>query len=128
MILLVDTHLLLWTAGEPDRLPSAARTLIEDTENTLIFSAASIWEVSIKRGLGRNDFHVDPTVLRRELAENGYAELSVTAQHAIAVNALPPIHKDPFDRMLVAQASVEGMTLLTADPLIAQYPGSVRRV
>ena len=82
----------------------------------------------MKHGLGRSDFRVDPRLLRRGLLDNGYAELAVTSEHALAVHGLPPLHKDPFDRMLVAQAQVEGMALLTNDPLVVQYPGPVRRV
>jgi len=126
--LLLDTHLLLWAAGQPDLLPAAARRLLEDPQNELMFSPASLWEVAIKRGLGRDDFRVDPRLLRRGLLDNGYSELPITSEHAVAVDGLPPVHKDPFDRMLVAQAMVEGVALLTADPLVAQYPGPVRRV
>ena len=128
MKLLLDTHLLLWAAGHPGRLPPAARALLEDLGNELLFSAASLWEIAIKRGLGRADFQVDSRVLRRGLLENGYQELAVTGAHAVAVDGLPPLHKDPFDRILVAQSMVEGIILLTADPLVAQYPGPVRRV
>lgn len=128
MKLLLDTHLLLWAAGQPDLLPAAARRLLEDPQNELMFSPASLWEVAIKRGLGRDDFRVDPRLLRRGLLDNGYSELPITSEHAVAVDGLPPVHKDPFDRMLVAQAMVEGVALLTADPLVAQYPGPVRRV
>jgi PIN domain nuclease of toxin-antitoxin system len=126
--LLLDTHLLLWAAGRPDQLPAAARVLLDDLDNELRFSAASLWEIAIRRGLGRDDFQVDPRLLRRGLLDNGYDELAITSEHAIAVDLLPPIHKDPFDRMLIAQSTVEGITLLTADPLVARYPGSVRRV
>jgi PIN domain nuclease of toxin-antitoxin system len=126
--LLLDTHLLLWAAGRPDQLPAAAHVLLDDPDNELRFSAASLWEITIKRGLGRDDFQVDPGLLRRGLLDNGYDELAITSEHAIAVDLLPPIHKDPFDRMLIAQSTVEGITLLTADPLVARYPGSVRRV
>jgi len=126
--LLLDTHLLLWAAGRPDRLPAAVRTLLNDTDNTLLFSAASLWEIAIKRGLGRDDFQVDPRLLRRELFDNGYGEISITSEHAVAVDLLPPIHKDPFDRFLIAQATIEGITLLTGDPLVARYPGPVRQV
>jgi PIN domain nuclease of toxin-antitoxin system len=87
-----------------------------------------LWEVAIKRGLGREDFRVDPRLLRRGLLDNGYRELPITSEHAVAVDGLPPIHKDPFDRLLVAQATVEGIALLTADPLVARYPGPVRQV
>lgn len=128
MNLLLDTHLLLWAAGLPERLSTEARTLIGASDNTLYFSAASIWEIAIKRGLGRADFQVDPRVLRRGLLDNGYGELRIGGEHAIAIDSLPPIHKDPFDRMLVTQATVEGITLLTADALVAQYPGPIRMV
>jgi PIN domain nuclease of toxin-antitoxin system len=128
MKLLLDTHLLLWAAGNPDRLSAAARALIEESENDLFFSAASLWEIAIKRNLGRDDFRVDPRVLRRSLLDNGYRELPITSEHAVAVDTLPSIHKDPFDRILTAQATVEGITLLTSDPLVAQYPGPVRLV
>ena len=102
--------------------------MLDEPQNELLFSSASLWEVSIKRGLGRDDFRVDPRLLRRGLLDNGYGELSITSEHAVMIGDLPPIHKDPFDRMLVAQAMVEGITLLTVDPLVAQYPGPVRSV
>jgi PIN domain nuclease of toxin-antitoxin system len=126
--LLLDTHLLLWAANEPKRLPKAARTLIEDAENELLFSAASLWEVTIKSGLGREDFQVDPRLLRRALLDNGYEELPVTSEHAVNTDRLPPAHKDPFDRILVAQATVEGITLLTNDRNLVAYPGPIRKV
>ncbi len=128
MKLLLDTQLLLWAAGQPNRLSTAAKKLIDAPANELLFSAASIWEVAIKRGLGRSDFHADPRLLRRGLIDNGYGELPVLSDHVVAVESLPPIHKDPFDRLLVAQATVEGITLLTADSVVAQYPGPVRIV
>ena len=128
MKLLLDTHLLLWAAGRPERLPAAARRLINDMENELFFSAASLWEIAIKRGSGREDFQVDPRLLRRGLLENGYADLPVTGEHAVALDGLPPIHKDPFDRILIAQAMVEGIALLTVDPLVARYPGPIRKM
>jgi PIN domain nuclease of toxin-antitoxin system len=126
--LLLDTHLLLWAAGSPARLSPAARNLIDAPDNEPFFSAASLWEIVIKRGLGRDDFQVDPCALRRALLDNGYGELPIESRHAVAVAGLPPIHKDPFDRILVAQAQIEGLSLLTADPLVAQYPGPIRRV
>ena len=126
MNLLLDTHVLLWAAGLPERLPSDARALLQDEDAKPFFSAASLWEVTIKSGLGRADFRVDPRVLRRGLLENGYVELPVTGAHAVEVDLLPLIHKDPFDRLLVAQARVEGITLLTADKLVARYPGPIR--
>lgn len=128
MKLLLDTHLLLWAAGEPDRLSAEARALILETGNELFFSAASLWEVAIKNGLGREDFAVDPRLLRRGLLDNGYSNLSIASEHAVAVDSLPSIHRDPFDRLLVAQSLVEGITLLTSDELVAQYPGPIRRV
>lgn len=128
MKLLLDTHLLLWAAGQPDRLSAQARVLFEDPLNELLFSSASLWEIAIKRGLGRNDFRVDPRLLRRGLVDNGYGELPITSEHAVTVEGLPTIHKDPFDRILVAQSIVEGFALVTADPLVAQYPGPIRKV
>lgn len=128
MKLLLDTHVLLWAAGMPERLNEATRTLLNDPQHALMFSAASLWEVAIKRSLGRDDFQVDPRLLRRGLLDNGYAELPIRSEHAVAVDGLPNHHKDPFDRLLVAQAQVEGITLLTSDPLVALYPGPIRRV
>jgi len=101
---------------------------MKDAGNELIFSAASLWEIVIKRGLGRDDFQVDPRLFRRGLLDNGYNELPLGSEHAVAIDGLPLLHKDPFDRILIAQALVEGIILLTMDPLVAQYPGPVRRV
>jgi len=126
MKFLLDTHLLIWLAEDSPNLPAAARDIVEDDRNLLYFSAASLWEISIKRQLGRDDFQVDPMRLYRGLIDNDYTELSITASHTIAVDALPPLHKDPFDRILVAQARVEGITLLTMDSLVARYPGPIR--
>lgn len=128
MKLQLDTHYLLWAAGEPGRLPAEAISLIGDSANQLIFSAASIWEIAIKSQLGRSDFRVDVRLLRRGLLDNRYNELPVTSEHAVALDRLPPIHKDPFDRILVAQAIVEGITLLTADPMLARYGSPVRKM
>lgn len=128
MKLLLDTHLLLWAAGEPKRLSAGTRRLLNDPDNPLLFSAASLWEIAIKRGLGRRDFQADARLLRRGLLDNGYSELPIRSDHVIAIESLPPIHKDPFYRILVAQATVEGITLLTGDPRVAQYPGPVRKV
>ena len=128
MKLLLDTHLLLWAAAAPARLPPAARRLIEDPENELLFSVASLWEVAIKAGLGRADFTLDAGLLRRGLIDNGYQELPILGEHAAAVARLPDIHKDPFDRMLAAQSESEGITLLTADDSLARYPGPIQKV
>jgi PIN domain nuclease of toxin-antitoxin system len=126
--LLLDTHLLLWAANEPDRLSARAKAYFDDADHELLFSAASIWEVVIKGGLGRVDFKVDARMLRRGLLDNGYCELPITSAHAVFIESLPPIHKDPFDRILVAQANVEGITLLTADSAVARYPGPIQLV
>jgi len=128
MKVLLDTHLLLWAAGQPERLSPAARRLVNAAETELLFSAASLWEIAIKRSLGRTDFQVDARLLRRGLLDNGYGEVSIKSEHVVATGDLPPIHKDPFDRVLVAQATIEGALLLTADPLVAQYPGPIRKV
>ena len=128
MKLLLDTQVLLWAAAQPERLTREALRLLEDTANELLFSAASIWEVSIKATLGRADFQVEPRVLRRALVDNGYAELPITSTHALGIDALPPSHRDPFDRLLVAQAVAEGITLVTADPQVAAYPGPIRKI
>jgi PIN domain nuclease of toxin-antitoxin system len=125
MKLLLDTHLLLWAAGQPERLSPEARKLIDNPTSELLFSAASLWEVVIKRGLGRGDFKVDVRVLRRGLLDNGYSELPVFSNHVVTIDSLPSIHKDPFDRILVAQATVEGITLVTTDSLVARYPGPI---
>ena len=93
-----------------------------------MFSVASLWEVAIKASLGRHDFKADAALLRRGLIENGYLELPVAGEHATAVAALPMLHRDPFDRLLVAQAQVEGILLLTSDPLVAAYQGPIRLV
>lgn len=128
MNLLLDTHLLLWAAGDAGRLSGESRALLDDPGNTLWFSAASLWEVNIKLGLGRADFQVDPRLLRRGLIANGYRELSVTGEHANELAHLPMLHRDPFDRMLVCQARVEGFPLLTADRTVAAYGEPVRLV
>jgi PIN domain nuclease of toxin-antitoxin system len=128
MKLLLDTHVLLWAAGRPARLSAKLRASIEDPGNEILFSAASLWEIVIKRGLGREDFQVDARLLRRGLIDNGYTELAVGGEYVVAIEGLPPIHKDPFDRILLAQAQVEGVTLVTADPTLAQYPGPVQLV
>ena len=132
MKLLLDTQLLLWAAGSDvagaGGLSAEAAALIDDPDNELWFSAASLWEVAIKNGLGRKDFRADAHLLRRGLLDNGYVDLPISSEHAVAVSGLPDRHKDPFDRILVAQATVEGVTLLTCDPVVAAYPGPIRKV
>lgn len=128
MRLLLDTHLLLWSAGRSTGLSAAARRLIGDAGNHVFFSTASIWEVTIKYGLGRPNFRTDPRMLHHNLLSHRYSELPVTSEHAIAVAALPVLHKDPFDRLLIAQSIIEGITLLTVDRVIASYPAPVQQV
>jgi PIN domain nuclease of toxin-antitoxin system len=126
--LLIDTHLLLWAAGEPQKLSKKARRLLDDPASQLWFSAASLWEVAIKHGLGREDFRVEPRRLRRGLLDNGWRELAISSEHAVATLDLPSHHMDPFDRMLLAQAQVEGLALVTSDELVARYAGNVLKV
>jgi len=123
MNLLLDTHLLIWASAR--MLPQAAVPFIGDSENTLFFSPVSIWETVIKRGLDRPDFQIDPAALYWGLLERGYIQLDITSRHALAVGSLPPIHKDPFDRLLIAQARTEGMSLLTADETVARYKDAI---
>jgi PIN domain nuclease of toxin-antitoxin system len=124
--LLLDTHLLLWTASQSARVPAALRAIMTDAETELVFSTASVWEVAIKHSQQRDDFSANPGVLRRGLLDNGYVELPVLGEHAIAVATLPWIHRDPFDRLLVAQAIVEGIDFATVDAQLARYPGPIR--
>lgn len=128
MKLLLDTHLLLWAVGTPERLSARARAMIDHPDAEPMVSAASLWEVAIKADLGREDFQVDAAILRRGLLEHGYTELPISGAHATAVARLPHMHKDPFDRILVAQAQLEGITLLTADAVVARYPGPILSV
>jgi PIN domain nuclease of toxin-antitoxin system len=133
MKLLLDTHLLLW-AGVAEivasnrPLPAEVGALIADQANEICFSPASVWEVAIKNALGKPDFRVDPHVLRRALLDNGYIELPITSAHTAGVANLPNHHKDPFDRVLIAQATVEGITLLTNDATVATYTASPVRL
>jgi len=126
--LLLDTHVLIWAAGFPERISPEGRNLIADTANALLFSAASLWEIAIKSTLRREDFTVDGRLLRRGLLDNGYGELPILSEHAVAIEGLPAIHKDPFDRLLIAQSMVEGITLLTADEVVGRYPGPIRKI
>jgi len=128
MRLLLDTHVLVWVAEESARLSAEAKALIEDPENTLVFSVVSLWEIAVKRGGKDASFRTDPHVLRRHLIDHGYEELTITGAHALGVDLLPAIHKDPFDRMLAAQATVEGIPLVTVDRMLARYPCPLRLV
>lgn len=128
MKLLLDTHLLLWAAGRVARLPGDAKALMSEPSNTLVFSAASMWEIAIKRSLGRPGFATDGRLVRNALLAHGYQELPISSEHALMVDGLPLIHKDPFDRLLIAQAIVDGLLLLTSDARLARYPGPIRQV
>ena len=128
MRLLLDTHILLWAAGYPGELSKKAVRLLEDTENELYFSAASLWEVAIKSISKKFDFDLDPRILRQGLLDNGYRELTISSLHAVSIDSLPKLHKDPFDHILLAQAISEGINLVTADSLLARYPGPITKV
>ena len=128
MQLLLDTHLLLWAVVEPERLDVAIVGMLEDPLNTPVFSVVSLWELVIKRGLDRPDFQLEPPSLRQALLEAGWRELPVEAHHVLAVGQLPALHRDPFDRLLLAQSQADGLLLITSDRQLAQYPGSVRRM
>jgi PIN domain nuclease of toxin-antitoxin system len=128
MKFLIDTHLTLWIPSGDERVSPKMLRLLEEDENEFLFSTVSLWEIAIKRSLGRADFQIDSRGVRRQLQRAGYEELPVLGEHAMAVDTIPFIHKDPFDRLLIAQATVEGITLLTADAVIAKYPGPIRKV
>ncbi|MCB1775894.1 MAG: type II toxin-antitoxin system VapC family toxin [Candidatus Competibacteraceae bacterium] len=125
---LLDTHLLLWATIRPDRLPPVVHTLGALPETQLVFSVVSLWEVAIKRRKGHRDFTVDERVLRRALLDHGYEELPILSAHVVAIPEPPTVHNDPFDHLLIAQAQVEGIVLLTADATLAQYPAPVQWV
>ena len=122
MRLLLDTHLLLWALGAPSKLSAATRKQIQAAE--VFVSAASIWEISIKRSLGK--LEADPREIVAAIAPAGFALLSVTGEHAARIVELPPLHRDPFDRMLVAQAQIEPMILLTNDEALRGYGSFVK--
>jgi PIN domain nuclease of toxin-antitoxin system len=118
---LLDTHILLWTLIDPEKVPGRMRRLIEDSGNRVWFSAASIWEIAIKHSLAKPDFTIQPATIWKAARETGLEELAITSDHAVAVDALPWLHRDPFDRLLVAQARTEGMKLLSVDPTVNAY-------
>ncbi|MBV8531933.1 MAG: type II toxin-antitoxin system VapC family toxin [Candidatus Eremiobacteraeota bacterium] len=123
MRLLIDTHVFLWLESEPERLRRATGRIVEDPENELYLSAVSGWEIAIKHAIGKLRLPVDPPVyVPTRLARGGFQELDLTMQHALAVCGLPLYHDDPFDRLLVAQAQVEGLTLVTVDEQMTKYP------
>jgi len=126
--LLLDTHLLLWAVASSQRVSPEARSLIEDPRNDVFFSAASLWEIAIKSTLRRKDFRVDLPLMQSAMSDMGVIELPVRSEHAVRVTELPPVHRDPFDRLLVAQSLVEPMVLLTNDAVLARYGPVVRVV
>lgn len=128
MKFLLDTQLVLWIPSNDPRLSPSALQLLGVRENGFLFSTVSLWEIAIKRSSGKENFQIDPRGIRTQLLRAGYEELPVLGPHAVAVDTLSWIHKDPFDRLLIAQASVEGITLLTTDATIARYPGPIKRV
>jgi PIN domain nuclease of toxin-antitoxin system len=121
--LLLDSHILLWAAQEPHQLSEARRIALDDRASELYFSVVSLWELGIKVVTSRGAFSVDLPLLRRRLIARGYKELPVTGEHALRNMLLPLLHRDPFDRILIAQAQVEGLPLVTDDSIIRQYPG-----
>jgi PIN domain nuclease of toxin-antitoxin system len=128
MKFLFDSHLLIWAASGSNRMPKHAVTLLNNKSNEIFFSSASLWEISIKAARGSRGFQVDPRLLLRNLLDNDFTELPLTSRHGIAVLGLPGIHKDPFDRLLIAQAITEGITLLTSDATVMKYPGPIQKV
>ncbi len=125
---LLDTHVLLWAAASPEKISPSVRAQLEDPQNQLHFSSASIWEIAIKQDLNREDFKIDVMQFRQALLENEYEELPIRSDHAVFTRALANHHKDPFDRILIAQAWVEDITLITADERVAQYIGPIQKI
>ena len=126
MNFLLDTHILIWAAISPHKISSELANLLSGPSNHLYFSSASIWEISIKESLGKRDFKISSKKLLSGLIENGYKEIKVSALHAMEVIKLPFIHRDPFDRILVATAIWENMPLLTNDSNLSPYNSLVR--
>ena len=122
---LLDTQLLIWMAFAPEQLPSTLLPDLEDRQQRFVVSVVSLWEVAIKRSLNRPDFHFDAAELRQQLQREGFDELPIRAEHCLAVQHLPWHHKDPFDRLLIAQAQQEQIQLLSCDQSLSQYGASV---
>lgn len=127
-MILVDTHLLLWAAFEPERLSTQAAKTLQSRASPLAFSLATLWEVAFKTSLGRADFSFDPGLLHRALLAEGFVEWPITAPHLVRVASLPWVHRDPFDRLLVAQAMEDGLSLLTGDATLKRYGRFVKVV
>ena len=125
---LLDTHFLIWIPIADRRTPASLSSLLSDPANEFLFSAASMWEIAVKHSAGKVDFPYESRGIRTRLLGAGYEELPVLSEHAIAVESLEPIHKDPFDRLLIAQAIVEGIILLTTDRTVAKYKGPIQRL
>jgi PIN domain nuclease of toxin-antitoxin system len=127
MRLLLDTQLLLllWALVDSSRLRRDARAMIETLANTPVVSVASVWEIAFTRVLGRQDFTAEPSIVRRTLRDAGDEELAINGEHTLHEGTLPDLHRDPFDRMLIAQAHVDGPLLLTTDAAVARYPGPI---
>ena len=123
MKFLLDTQLLIWTAA--GSIPLKAKQYIDNNTYILYFSTASIWEIVIKSSQNRKDFIIDPFILYDNLLIDGYIELPITGRHTLGVKNLPMHHKDPFDRIILAQSIVENITLLTSDKIMTKYPASV---
>jgi PIN domain nuclease of toxin-antitoxin system len=126
--LLLDTHVALWAITDSPKLPQKARELIASPKTTVWVSAANVWEIAIKHSLGRGDMPVSGHDAMRYFRDAGYRFLSVEAEHAVAVEELPGHHQDPFDRILVAQALVEPMRLMTHDPFVARYSDTIIKI
>jgi PIN domain nuclease of toxin-antitoxin system len=126
--LLLDTHVALWAITDSPKLSQKARDLIASPKTTVWVSTANVWEIAIKHSLGRGDMPVSSQDAMRYFQESGYRFLAVETEHAIAVEELPAHHQDPFDRILVAQALVEPMRLMTHDPLVALYSDTIIKI
>lgn len=126
MVLLLDTHILLWALDEPERLPEDLVAQIESPETSVLFSAASIWEIAIKTALGKLDFRYPPEQIAQAAVETGFVELAVSAAHGAKVANLPLHHRDPFDRLLIAQALLMPAQLVTADVALVPYSELIR--
>ena len=128
MNLLLDTHVALWAITDNPKLSQKARDLIASPKTNVWVSAANVWEIAIKHSLGRGDMPVSGGDALRYFQESGYRFLPVEAEHAVAVEELPAHHQDPFDRILIAQALVEPMRLMTHDPLVARYSDTIIKI
>ncbi|WP_018914675.1 type II toxin-antitoxin system VapC family toxin [Thiomonas sp. FB-6] len=128
MNLLLDTHVALWAITDSPRLAARARDLIHSPRSSVWISAATIWEITIKHGLGRGDMPVSGRDALRYFGDSGYRLLAIEPEHAAAIAELPPHHQDPFDRMLIAQALNEPMRLITHDATVARYSDTIIQI